>query len=71
MEDGQEVGMYEIKNEGMPVLLKTNNKQLFYSFGISIVKLSLPTFDVVFYTETNHQDSIIDFTVSPRTVVST
>ena len=63
--------MYEISNEGMPVLLKSDNRWIYCSFGIKLLKLSVPDFRVVFETETGHQDSIIDFTVSPRTVVTT
>ena len=55
----------------MPVILKSDNKYIYYSYGIKIVKLSLPDFTEVFNSDTNHEDSIIEFAISPLTLVTT
>jgi hypothetical protein len=70
--DGQEQGLYEIRNEGAPVILKSDNtSNVYFACGNKIAKLSMPEFGECFDVYTEHTSAIIEFTVSPQTFVTT
>jgi hypothetical protein len=63
--------MYECKSEGFPVEMRSDNTYLYLAYGNRIEKLTVPELNHVFVVETEHVDSIIDFSLSPQTIVTT
>jgi len=63
--------MYECQSEGFPVEMRSDNNYLYLAYGNRLVKLNVPDFQVIFDVETEHQDLIIDFSLSPQTIVTT
>lgn len=70
-DDGSEIGMFELKTEGHKTLMQTDNTAVYLASGIKLAKVTIPDMCAVYIIETEHQAPIIDFTLTPSTIVTT
>ena len=71
VDDGSELGSYELKTGGYKVILKSDKEYLYFACGIKIGKLNMPDMQPHYTVDTEHSDVIIDFDVSNKLLITT
>lgn len=67
----QEKGTFSLSNEGMNILMKSDNTHLYVVHGNLLGKLSVPDMNIEFLEETLHTDQIMDFSISGPFIFTT
>ena len=65
------MGCYEYKHEGVPIVLKSDNSDIFLACGIRLARLSMPELTQTYVIETDHSDLIVDFTLTAQAIITT
>ncbi len=50
--------------------MKTDNTYIYLAIGIKLVKLSVPDLTQIYIIETEHENEIIDLTISTQSVIT-